>query len=118
MFEAVSGHARTGPVSRELWQAFARRLFYRQVDLEDRAAFIPFGRELKSIERETGMTSKRVVYLATSPELFVPSVEGLAGAGLIPGPEDACKLRVVFEKPFGHDLESARELSLQLGRHL
>jgi glucose-6-phosphate 1-dehydrogenase len=52
-------------------------------------------------------------YLEIPPSLFATVVEGLAGAGLV-----ADGQRVVVEKPFGHDLASARELSAQLHRHL
>src|SRR4051794_32484215 len=53
-----------------------------------------------------------VFYLEIPPALFAMVVGGLAGAGLT---ENA---RVVVEKPFGHDLESARELAAELGQYL
>ncbi|MFN0198821.1 MAG: glucose-6-phosphate dehydrogenase, partial [Planctomycetaceae bacterium] len=54
----------------------------------------------------------------TTPELFLPSVEGLWKAGMVPSRDAGNWLRVVFEKPFGHDLASAQELDLQLTRML
>src|SRR5690606_1851682 len=51
-------------------------------------------------------------------DLFVPSVEGMAQAGMIPDCEAECWLRVVCEKPFGHDLQSAQELTRRLGHVL
>jgi glucose-6-phosphate 1-dehydrogenase len=69
-------------------------------------------------EAEAGLTGRRIVYLATSPELFLPSVEGLAAAGMLPEKPHRNRLRVVFEKPFGSDLQSAQELSGRLSRLL
>ena len=59
-----------------------------------------------------GEGTRRVFYLETPPSLFATVVEGLAGARLLDG------ARVVVEKPFGHDLASARTLSRELHRHL
>ena len=50
--------------------------------------------------------------------MFIPCVEALPQTGLIPGADSDRKLRVVFEKPFGHHLASAQELSHSLSRVL
>src|SRR5690606_32406461 len=47
-----------------------------------------------------------------------PSIEALAQSGFVPDSESSDALRVVIEKPFGHDLASAQELSRQIGRLL
>lgn len=119
LFEALrdAGDAQPG----EEWDRFARRLFYRKLDLQNADDFTRLRTQLEVIEEDCGVPGNRVVYLATDPSLFIPSVEGLAQAGLIPeeNPErNHPWLRVVFEKPFGHDLDSARELSQTLGRLL
>jgi glucose-6-phosphate 1-dehydrogenase len=54
-----------------------------------------------------------VFYLEIPPSLFATVVEGLAGAGLVSHGE-----RVVVEKPFGHDVRSARELAAELHQHV
>ena len=123
MFEAVSRHARTGPVAVEQWNAFADRVFYRQLDLADEAGFAALNQEIELLEAACGNASNaaprnRVVYLATAAELFLPAVEALAKAGMIPDRESEDRLRVVFEKPFGHDLKSSRELTHNLSRLL
>jgi len=119
VFEALrdGGHLPEG----EDWQRFARRLFYRRLDLGDADDFAQLRTKLEEIERDCGVGGNRVVYLATDPSLFIPSVEGLSRAGLIPlqNPENEGPwLRVVFEKPFGRDLGSAHELSQTLGHLL
>jgi glucose-6-phosphate 1-dehydrogenase len=118
MLEAVSRHARTGPISEETWAKFASRLFYRRLDLSDADSYPPFREAVEILEKEVGGTSQRIVYMAIGASLFVPAVESLAAVGMIPDRDASQKLRVVFEKPFGRDFESSCELSGKLSRLL
>ncbi|MGC1272360.1 MAG: glucose-6-phosphate dehydrogenase [Planctomycetaceae bacterium] len=119
----VSQHSRYEPQGDE-WAAFAKRIFYRRLDIDEADQYDAWGRAVEQVEQESGVVGKRVAYLATAPDLFVPSVEALAKGGLIPKPngrgdrKDAGWLRVVVEKPFGTDLASARELNQGLKRLL
>lgn len=120
----VAKYARMKPQGDD-WAKFASRLFYRRLDIDEAGQYDAWGRAVEKVEQESGVVGKRVAYLATAPDLFVPSVEALSKGGLIPkrnppGAEsqDAGWLRVVVEKPFGTDLESARTLSLGLKRLL
>ncbi len=61
---------------------------------------------------EVGQERIRVFYLATSPDLYGRICENLSGHGLITG-----ATRVVLEKPIGHDLDSARAINDEVGRH-
>ncbi|MCA8982670.1 MAG: glucose-6-phosphate dehydrogenase [Planctomycetaceae bacterium] len=118
MFEAVQSASRTGHVSGEEWNAFDQRLHYRTVDLEQPDQLQQFKQSLEELEQHSGLGGQRLVYMATSPQLFLSSVEALHNAGMIPDPHDPNWLRVVFEKPFGHDLASAQEMTSTLGRML
>lgn len=113
--EAVRENSRCGTVSDEDWQKFASRVFYRRLDLTEAEDFTRLGKSLNQIEEQCGVHGRRVVYLAVAPDLFLPSVESLNAAGLIPAHSDENWLRVVVEKPFGTDFDSARELSTGLG---
>lgn len=104
--------------SPEIWEQFAGRLRYIRADLEQPDDFQRLREKVETIEQERGLPGTRIVYLATAPELFLPSVEALAAAQMVPPLDQSDRLRVVFEKPFGHDLESAQELSRSLGRML
>jgi glucose-6-phosphate 1-dehydrogenase len=84
---------------------FAARLSYQAGNFAEPATFERLARSLEGVERP-------VFYLEIPPSLFGMVVDGLAGAGLT---EHA---RVVVEKPFGHDLESARALQAELEVHL
>ncbi|MDA0835963.1 MAG: glucose-6-phosphate dehydrogenase [Planctomycetota bacterium] len=110
--------SRSGPVSDEQWEAFSRRMFYQRLDISDVDSYAELKRTTEQREQEAGLTGNRLVYLATTPELFLPAVEGIHKAGMVPSRDAKNWLRVVFEKPFGHDLASAQELDQQLTRML
>lgn len=118
MHLAIRDYARGGVGSDELWASFAARLHYHQLDIVDPAEYPQLDVRLKSLEKAQGIGEHRVVYMATTPDLFVPATEALSQAGMIPPPDAEETLRIVFEKPYGHDLASAQELSHTLGRLL
>ena len=99
------------------WQTFCRGLHYCTVDLSTVDSAATMAECLAKLE-PTSEQRTRIVYLATSPTLFEPSVELIAAAGLIPSRGSKDQLRVVIEKPFGHDLLSAQALRESLGQHL
>ncbi len=66
---------------------------------------------MEEIEKELHLTGNRLFYLSVAPEFFSPIVKNLCAAGLICGRSDPTWSRVIIEKPFGRDLESARQLS-------
>lgn len=118
IYEAVNGSVRDGKVSPEQWARFAKRLYYRQLDIASPNGYAEFKHQLETIENEQDTGHNRIFYMATSPDLFLPAVEHLGFSNMIPGRDDENWLRVVFEKPFGHDLASAQELSGNLRRLL
>jgi glucose-6-phosphate 1-dehydrogenase len=85
----------------EVFDRFAARLSYVQGDFADDATYARVGAAIKGAKRP-------VFYLEIPPFLFGTVVKGLTGARLTGG------ARVVVEKPFGHDLESARALNAEL----
>ncbi|QDT35659.1 glucose-6-phosphate dehydrogenase [Stratiformator vulcanicus] len=116
MFDAVSKSDEG--ITREKWDAFAQRLFYSRLDIDQPDQYADFGNDIRQLESDSGVTGKRIAYLAVTPSLFVPCVESLSQSGLIPDPEEKDWLRVVIEKPFGRDLDSAKELARDMGRLL
>ena len=97
---------------------FAKRLFYHRTDIQDPQEFAGLKQNLEQAESRSGVRGKQIAYLATTPDLFMPAVESMAKAGMIPAANSNRTLRVVFEKPYGHDLTSAQELTRDLGRYL
>jgi glucose-6-phosphate 1-dehydrogenase len=98
------------------WDKFARRLRYIQTDFSNPEDFVGLKERVEAIEAELDLPGERIVYLALTPELFLPSVKGLDAVGM--APTDPKKLRVVVEKPFGHDITSARQLAADLSKYL
>lgn len=113
MREAVVNHGEEEPVSDEVWESFARGLFYRQGDFRDAASFEKLRDELALIDKERGTRGNHLFYLATAPSYFGLIAEQLGKAKLA-RPEEGAWTRLIVEKPFGHDLESARKLNSEL----
>jgi glucose-6-phosphate 1-dehydrogenase len=93
------------PVDDAVFERFAARLSYLQGDFADADTF-------KRLATAIAGARQPVFYLEIPPFLFGTVVAGLAGAGL------TANARVVVEKPFGHDLASARELAEQLHQYI
>ncbi|SFI80022.1 glucose-6-phosphate dehydrogenase [Planctomicrobium piriforme] len=98
------------------WEKFAARLHYIRADLMQTSDFEKLKGDVETLEGQLGLPGERIIYLALSPELFLPSVRGLSAAGMVP--PDSSKLRVVVEKPFGRDLASAKALAGDLSKLL
>lgn len=101
-------------------QAFAQRLFYCQSDFSDREGYTRLAELLEKLDRERGTGGNRLFYLATPPELDPEIVYHLGGSGLARPAHnengDESWARIVFEKPFGHDLASAQKLNRDIAR--
>ncbi len=105
--EALRRHARASidatveEPDDEVFERLAARLTYVQGDYADAATFV-------RVKKALGDAEHPVFYLEIPPSLFATVVKGLGDAGLTEG------AHVVIEKPFGHDLESARKLNAEL----
>ena len=80
------------------------------------AAYRKLGEQLAAAGDEQ-LRRNVLFYLATSPSQFGEVVEQLHGAGLLHKNGDKGWQRIVVEKPFGHDLETARQLNAELTRY-
>lgn len=111
--EALAQFSRTRPVEEDLWNRFAERVFYCRGDLDNRSDY----EKLKSVIAEAeseGARKNLLFYLAISPSQFASTVEHLEGVGLLHKLSPGGWQRIVVEKPFGHDLASARQLNHEL----
>ncbi len=92
-----------------LWDKFASLLTYFQGNLDVPADFSRLEEYLRGLE---GGPASRVYYLAIAPELYIETVQHLGNAGMAKPPVGTSLWRrVIIEKPFGTDLESAQELN-------
>jgi len=86
------------------------RLFYERGDFADRSLFSRLRERLAQVDLEFHTEGNYLFYLAVAPKFFGPVVQQLGTAGLSQQ-EDGHWRRVVIEKPFGQDLESAKALN-------
>ena len=103
----------TDCVDTDLWEWFARRFYYFLGDFSDDTIYPKLKEFLVKIDHDHSTHQNFFYYLATAPNYFGPIVEKLAAAGLMEQGPDHWR-RVIIEKPFGHDLESAKTLNQQL----
>lgn len=116
MREAVSEFARH-PLDPEIWDSFARGLFFQQADFRDEACFHELDALLHRIDEERGIPGNRIFYMATPPTVFGLIGDMLGKTQLVsPRASGENWTRVVIEKPFGRDLESAQALNAELLR--
>ena len=105
-------YAGSEPGERGLWPEFSERIDYVVGDLDDPATYRRLALRLAEIDAGGQTQGNRVFYLAIPPSMFPIVVRRLGEAGLNRG--DTGWTRIVLEKPFGHDLLSARELNEQV----
>lgn len=114
MTEAIAEFSRL-PSDVDLVARFVEHLHYHRGDLSDEALFTGLAQRL---EDDATYPVNRIFYLSIVPALFGPAVRALHAAGLVSAPGGTPWTRVVIEKPFGKDLESAQALNAELLRYL
>ncbi|MEO8439788.1 MAG: glucose-6-phosphate dehydrogenase [Spartobacteria bacterium] len=109
MEEATRKHSRQ-TVRDEIWDGFAKSLFYHQSEFGDEAGYKTLAERLDKLDQESGTRGNRLFYFAASPDQFETIIHNLKKAGLNKAREGSW-VRVILEKPFGTDLKSARHLN-------
>ncbi len=113
MREAIETYSAAQSIDEEVWQSFAQGLFYIAGDINDPAAYKQINDLLEQIDRDRGTAGNRVFYLSVAPDLYGKAITRLGEANLAK-PREGSWARIIIEKPFGHDLESARRLNEQV----
>ncbi len=88
---------------------FIGKVRYHAMNFDDAAGYDQLKALLEKIDAENGTKGNRLFYLATAPEYFADIIDHLGEKGMAKPKTGA--VRAIIEKPFGHDLESARELN-------
>src|SRR5262249_9300829 len=105
------------PLDPELWRRIESGLYYIQGEFDDQAFYDRLKARLSDLDRRHAIPGNYLFYLAVPPELFGPIVHHLAEVDLtIERPGNW--RRVIIEKPFGYDLESALRLNAELSTSL
>jgi len=117
--DAIKAHART-PFRETVWQQVSEGVRFVPGEFADDEAFDRLAQTVAQLDTERGTGGNYAFYLSVPPKAFPQVVRQLKRSGLSTPPEDADGRgyrpwrRVVIEKPFGHDLASARELNAML----
>jgi glucose-6-phosphate 1-dehydrogenase len=110
----ATGSKEMGEFSQAQWREFATRLHYMSGDLTDVETYRRLAARLERMTLREGASTNHLFYCATPPSLASALVNGLNTAGL--ALEQKGWSRIVVEKPFGRDLESARALNTIIAR--
>jgi glucose-6-phosphate 1-dehydrogenase len=103
----------TGQIDPDIWHWFVRRIFYVSGDVTDAAAFERLRSVLTEADSEHGTRGNYLYYLATAPAFFSTCIHHVGDAGLI-AEDNGRWRRVIIEKPFGRDFESAHALNVDI----
>src|SRR5947209_9290309 len=117
MKESVAQFSEAKSVDEEVWHSFAQGIYYVTADIGNADDYQKLGALLDRIDGERGTAGNRLFYLSVAPRFYAPAVEQLGRAGLAKAKAGSW-VRVIIEKPFGSDLESARLLNKQIHEHL
>ena len=104
------------PLDPEKWARIEDRLYYIAGEFDDPALFQRVKQSVEQIRERHGIAANYLFYFAVPPDLFGLVGDRLADAGLLK--EDEGWRRVIVEKPFGYDVQSARALNAELTRGL
>ncbi|MBK7644713.1 MAG: glucose-6-phosphate dehydrogenase [Planctomycetes bacterium] len=107
----------TGEVDPAVRDWIVERTYYVDGNFDDAATYERLGQKLLEVDKRHKTNGNRLFYLATAPDFFAPIVENLGRAKLVQQ-ENGNWRRVIVEKPFGTDLETARALNKELRRTL
>nr|WP_246432212.1 glucose-6-phosphate dehydrogenase [Xanthomonas theicola] len=102
----------------DVWNWLRTRLHYLRGDFADVATYRALGEVIDKYDAQYQTGGNVLFYLATAARFFAPAIEQLGAAGLVKQRAGGGWRRVIVEKPFGHDLQSAQELNAVVGRVL
>src|SRR5215470_10130439 len=107
-------HYAGSEVDSDVWEWFERRIYYITAEFDDQDLYSQLKTTLEKVDKDHATHGNYFFYLATAPRFFGSIVEQLAAAGLMNQHNGHGWRRVIIEKPFGHDIDSARTLNQQL----
>ena len=111
LLEDLNKFSRNGKAEQKKWEQFSANVSFQVSDIKDDRTYQEQSNTIKKLSEEWGIEPCVIYYLAVAPRFFGPIAENLSKHKLAENPE---KARIVIEKPFGHDLDSAKELNTLL----
>ncbi len=116
MRESLANYSRVLPIDLDVCDELCQRVVYHRCDFADPAGYGSLVERLDKIDEERGTRGNRLFYLATQPSAFAEIVAQLGRVGLDHERHEGGWRRVVIEKPFGRDLDSAVRLNREVGK--
>ncbi|HTD78604.1 MAG TPA: glucose-6-phosphate dehydrogenase [Chloroflexota bacterium] len=113
--EGLDSRGPGNPTDEKAWEQFSSSLHYLSGQFNEPASYQQLRERLEKIDVGHGTQGNRLFYLATPPELFKDITAQLGAAGLHQRRTESAFVRLVIEKPFGVDLETARDLNHSIG---
>ncbi len=113
---SLEKYSRVLPLDEAAWRSFAARIRYQKLDFARPADFDELVTVLDGIDKEQSSRGNHLYYLATQPSAFAEIVAQLGRVGLDHERHEGGWRRIVIEKPFGHDLNSAIRLNREVGK--
>ena len=108
LLEDLNKFSRGGKAEQEKWEDFSANVSFQVSEIKDDKTYETQAATIKKLTTEWNAEPCVIYYLAVAPRFFAPIAENLAKHKLAENPN---KSRIVIEKPFGHDLDSAKELN-------
>lgn len=108
LLEDLNNFSRNGKAEKEKWEAFSAHVTFQVSDIKDDRTYEEQSNTIKKFASQWQADPCLIYYLAVAPRFFATIAENLAKHKLAENPK---KSRIVIEKPFGHDLESAKALN-------
>jgi glucose-6-phosphate 1-dehydrogenase len=106
------------PIDDAKWKTFSEKLFYHRSEFDSDEGYDTLKKRLEEMDQKMGTKGNRLFYLATQPSFFTTITAKLKERGLVYDPTDESKYsRVIIEKPFGTDLDSALALQHEISQH-
>lgn len=102
--------------SEDAWNKFEKNIFYIQADFSDIASYDELKERLNSLDKERNIKGNRLLYMAVPPDALPEIIENIGKSGLNEEGDDSWT-RIILEKPFGYDLESAVELNKLVSKY-
>ncbi|MEO5569959.1 MAG: glucose-6-phosphate dehydrogenase [Bacteroidia bacterium] len=112
LLDGINQFSRKGKAKKSKWDEFSSHIFYHRSDLNELKGYKDFGSIIKKNEDEWKQKPIVIYYLAVSPNFF-PVIAGHLKKNKLT--DDRDNTRIIIEKPFGRDLESAKSLNNLLG---
>ena len=104
----IDQFSRSGKTKDDKWKQFSANILYQVSDIKDAESYKEFGKVIEKFSNEWKTKANVIFYLAVAPNFFPIIASNISKAKLATDKEH---VRIVIEKPFGHDLETAKELN-------